>query len=74
MDIKTQRNSCEMSDADLSHWHEILKSMPDIRLDRVLATRDALKFNRYDDENILDETVNRLQDEFDSLCRETSCD
>ena len=74
MATKTQRNSWSLSEADISRWQDILRNMPDIRLDRVLATRDALKFNRYDDEHILDETVNRLQDEFVSLCRESSCD
>ena len=44
-------------DAELERWHEIVLEAPDVRLDRVLATREALRRNRYDDKAILDYTV-----------------
>lgn len=44
-------------DAEMERWHEIVRSAPDVRLDRVLATREALRNNRYDDAAILDYTV-----------------
>lgn len=55
----------KLSDAELSHWKEKLHDIPDVRLDRVLETRKALRGDRYDSELILEELINKLSKEMD---------
>ncbi len=46
-----------------------LRRLPDVRLDRVLATREALKGNCYDDKAILDYTVQCVGNELGMMLR-----
>lgn len=55
--INDQSRSLVPDDAEMERWHEIVRAAPDVRLDRVLATREALRNNRYDDPDILEYTV-----------------
>jgi hypothetical protein len=60
---KNKRSS--LSDVELSHWKEKIHDIPDVRLDRVLATRQALQDDHYDSEQILEDLINKLSCEMD---------
>ena len=45
------------------HWEEAAPDLSDVRLDKVLEIRQALEENWYDDEEILNETIQRLSDD-----------
>ena len=40
----------------------MLRQMPCVRVEKVVAARDKLRENRLDDERIIDETLDRLQE------------
>ena len=61
-----------LSDAELERWKRILDQLPSARLEKVRATRSALERNRYDDEEVLNETASRLYAELGVLCREAA--
>lgn len=70
----TRRNPDDFSEAVLSRRHlaEGGSAAPDVRLGRILATREALRCNRYDSDHVLDVTVSRLQEEIGSYPHELS--
>ena len=70
----TRRNPDDFREADLARRHlaEGGFAAPDVRLGRILATREALRCNRYDSDHVLDVTVSRLQEEIGSYRRESS--
>jgi hypothetical protein len=43
-------------------WISMLRQMPCVRVEKVVAAREKLRENRLDDERILDETLDRLQE------------
>jgi len=61
----SQNQRSRLSEVELSCWKEKLHYIPDVRLERVLATRQALQGNRYDSERILEELINKLSFEMD---------
>ncbi len=66
-----ERERRKMEDSlheDMRWWRMMLRSMPAVRMDKVAATREALRHNAYDDEHILAETAARLSGDLDALC------
>ena len=59
----------EVSPRTLQRWRQLVRDLPDVRMDRVRAIREALKGRKYDSEEVLDETVRRLRNEIGILCR-----
>lgn len=53
----------ESSHADLDHRKRLPNEPSDVRLDKVRLARSNLEHNRYDSEQVLNETVRRLADE-----------
>ena len=58
-----------LSPRTLQRWRELVHDLPDIRLEKVQATREALKNREYDGEEVLEETIRRLREELGILCR-----
>lgn len=56
-------------DDSLKRWKHIIRGLPEVRLDKVRDTRDALRRNSYEGERVLEETVRRLYDDVGALCR-----
>ena len=50
-------------------WRRLIDAMPEIRTEKVRKVRDALRQCVYDDEAVLDETVDRIGEEMGVLCR-----
>jgi len=61
----SKKQQSRLSDVELSHWKEKIDDIPDVRLDRILATREALHEDRYDSEGILEELINKLSGEIE---------
>ena len=59
----------EFADHSFKRWNELVGDLPDIRLDKVLQTRRALRQRLYDSDEILEETIRRLGNEVGILCR-----
>ncbi len=53
----------------LEYWKRRLRELPDLRVEKVRRTRDALARQRYDREEVLDATVDRVGNELGVLCR-----
>ncbi len=56
-------------EANLRHWHRLFRRLPAVRMDKVLATRDALRRRCYENEEALDTTVRRMSNDVGVLCR-----
>lgn len=41
-------------------WKEMVRNMPDVRADKVEQARSAIRGRDYDDESVVDETVERI--------------
>ncbi len=63
------RARSEVVEGDLRRWREIISALPDVRLDKVRSTRQALQGNRYEGESMIEETVRRLCNDVGALCR-----
>ena len=59
---------------DMQPWRQMLQRLPDVRMDKVAATREAIRRNTYDDERILSETVARLSGDLEALCDQERAD
>jgi hypothetical protein len=64
-----RRGSIDDRAAEFERWRELVRATPDVRIDRVLATRDALRENRYDDADIFNYTVQCVGNELGVMCR-----
>lgn len=53
--------------AEVEHWIKQVRDLPDLRLDKVLASRTAIRHDQYDDDAVLDATVERLYGELGEL-------
>ena len=49
-------------------WTSMLRRMPRVRVEKVVAAREKLRENRLDDERILDEMLGRLQEVLSEDC------
>ncbi len=68
-----QRRGIEAKDPlqwDLLRWKRLVQDLPQVRIDKVMATRDALRRNHYDEEQVIIETVVRLSNDVGILCRQ----
>ena len=61
--------STRTSHIPLDRWKQIVSALPDVRLHKVLATRRALRQNRYDGEHVLDKTIQHLSSDLELLLR-----
>lgn len=51
----------------LEYWVKRTHELPEVRVDKVRATREALERNAYESDQILDDTIAKLNDELDLL-------
>ena len=58
--VSKSRAALGVSESDFTRWKRILDELPDLRFEKVRATRAALRSDCYDDEEILDEAVQRM--------------
>lgn len=49
------------ADETLERWRRLVEELPDLRLEKVLATRKALRAREYDRPAVLEDTIDRLQ-------------
>ena len=49
-----------VSQEQLERWKQMIHELPQVRLAKVAAARDAVRQGRYQGERIVDETVRRL--------------
>jgi hypothetical protein len=49
--------------AMVAYWKERMRELPDIRMNKVRDTRDALEQNSYDTEPVLEATLERMCEE-----------
>ena len=49
--------------SDFARYLEQLRRLPEVRLDRVAAARQAIAEGAYDDEGVLDATIERMSEE-----------
>lgn len=54
---------------DLHRWKEMVRRLPAVRVEKVVATRAALRSSSYDNEHIFEQTVARLGNDIGILCR-----
>jgi hypothetical protein len=54
---------------DLQRWKRILQELPVVRVEKVIAVREALRHARYDTEAILAETISRVGNDVGILSR-----
>ena len=71
MDANKQPNRRKDSTPDqppvLEYWVKRTHELPEVRADKVRSTRDALERNAYESDQILDDTIAKLNDELDLL-------
>jgi hypothetical protein len=58
--IGRRKKTSEVLLQELESWKRTLRQLPEARLDKVAASREALRRNAYESEEVLDETVARL--------------
>ncbi len=68
-DAPNCKRSQEFARHSLERWCELVGDLPDIRLDKVLDTRRALRHRMYDGDDVLEETLRLLGNEVGILCR-----
>ena len=49
-------------------WISMIRRMPRVRVEKLVAAREKLRENRLDDERILDEMLDRLQEVLSEDC------
>ncbi len=54
---------------EVARWVRAVHRLPVVRVETVVAVRDALRRHRYDNERVLTETIERLSDDVGILCR-----
>ena len=54
---------------DLSSWKQRLRDLPDLRWDKVIAIRDALRDQQYETETRVDHLISLMANEVGVLCR-----
>lgn len=54
---------------DLHRWKGMVRRLPAVRVEKVVATRAALRSSSYDNEHIFEQTVARLGNDLGILCR-----
>ncbi|UCG15279.1 MAG: hypothetical protein JSV19_08265 [Phycisphaerales bacterium] len=54
---------------DLSSWKQRLRDLPDLRWDKVVAIRDALRNRQYEVETRVDRLICLMANEIGVLCR-----
>jgi len=54
------RESAPIPHEEMSRWLEAVRELPDIRTHKVLRARHAIQHDAYDDEAVVDETIERL--------------
>ena len=54
---------------DLRRWREIMRNLPVVRVEKVVAVRAALRHHCYDSEQIVAETAARARNDVEMLCR-----
>ena len=58
---------------EVEHWLDVARRLPDVRMHKVVSTREAVRRNNYDDnEQILSQTIERISSELGLARRETS--
>jgi len=71
MNPKQTPNSPQQPIPDASavreYWVEKTHELPEIRMDKVRATREALEKNAYENEQMLDDTVTRMSEDLPLL-------
>ena len=45
---------------ELIHWLEVVHELPDVRMQKVLRARQAILHHAYDDDDVVDKTIERL--------------
>ncbi len=60
----------ESTVADFTSPLAHVRLLPDVRFDKILATRDALQRNHYDSDAVLDEEIQRLCSDLKVACRD----
>lgn len=58
----------------VEEWVERVHGLPGTRDEKVRATREAIRRNAYENEQVLDDTVARLDDELERLVEQNSDD
>ena len=54
---------------DLRRWKEVMRNLPVVRVEKVVAVRAALRHHCYDSEHIVAETAARVRNDVAILCR-----
>ena len=60
-------HTARLSQQELSFWVQQVRRLPLARVPKIVAVREALREHRYDNEEILTATIDRLADEV-ALC------
>ena len=50
----------------------MMLQLPSVRMDLILATQEALRCSCYENDEVMDTTIQRLGDELARLCRPTT--
>ncbi len=58
--------------ADLQRWRRMMLQLPSVRMDLILTTQEALRCSCYENDEVLDATVQRLGDELARLSHRTT--
>lgn len=66
---KTAQSADDAWEEEVRRWVRVVHQLPAVRVGKVVAVREALRQNRYDNEHILEETIKRLGNDVGILCR-----
>ena len=67
--VTNRRMKTEPIGPALEHWKQRLRELPEVRVDKVQSVRGALQQSKYEDEQVLESTVQRLSNDVGVLCR-----
>jgi hypothetical protein len=59
----TGSNETAALNASLLHWKQLLKGLPEVRFDKIEHARHAIEENQYDDDGVVEVTLDRLYSE-----------
>lgn len=70
-DVPLHRRSAaaRLDEGELELWRERLAAVPDLRIAKIMRARRAIATDSYDEQAILDRTIDLIQDDVGIMCR-----
>jgi len=59
----TGSNETDELNANLRHWKQLLKELPEVRVDKIQDAKRAIENHQYDDDGVVEVTLERICNE-----------